>query len=86
MGFINNLKADTLSKDAARARDEGRMTFMARINVPVINAGFSTSVSGAAEMIEAIEAEGWAYQDMSWAQDAKGRPEGYFLFRRQRSN
>jgi hypothetical protein len=84
MGLINSLKADTLGKDAARALQQGRTTFVARINVPVINSGMSQSVSGAAEMIEAVEAEGWLYQDMSWTQDAKGRPEGYFLFRRQR--
>lgn len=83
MGLIKDAKADVLGKDAARAREQGRTVFVARINMPVTGSGFSTSVSGAAEMIEAIEAEGWAYQDMSWTQDTKGRPEGYFLFRRQ---
>lgn len=83
MGLINNLKADTLGKDAARAREQGRTVFVARINMPVTGSGFSQSLSGAAEMIEAIEAQGWAYHDMSWTQDSKDRPEGYFLFRRR---
>jgi hypothetical protein len=83
MGFINSLKADTFGKDAARAREQGRTVFVGRFIVRGDIAAMSQSVSGAAEMIEATEAEGWTLQEMSWMQNAKEQTEGYFLFRRR---
>lgn len=83
MGLINSLKAGTFGKDAAKAREQGRTVFVARYIVfGDINA-LSGSISAAAEMIEATEAEGWTLQHMNWIQNANGRPEGYFLFRRR---
>jgi hypothetical protein len=82
MGFMNTLKGDTFGKDATKAREQGRTVFVARLVVRGDINAMSLSVSDAAEMIEAVEAQGWACHDMSWTQDGKGRPEGYFLFRR----
>lgn len=84
MGLINSLKADTFGKDAARAREQGRTVFVARFIVRGDINAMSQSVSGAAEMVEATEAEGWTLQDMSWIQGGKDRAEGYFLFRSRR--
>jgi hypothetical protein len=82
MGWIKDAKAEALSKEAVRAIEEGRTVFVARINVGATHHGMSGSVPGFAEQIEAVEAVGWRMDQMSWAQDGKGRPEGYFLFRR----
>jgi len=82
MGFIRDAKTEKVGRDAGRAREEGRTVFVARANVSGIDAGTSGAVRDVAEMLEAIEAEGWTLADMSWTRDAKNKPEGYFLFRR----
>lgn len=82
MGFIKDVKSNKIAGEAQRAIAEGRSVFLARINVGMTDAGMSGSVTGAAEIIEAIETIGWRLDQMSYAQDNKGKPEGYYLFRR----
>ena len=65
MGFVKDMKASTASKDAARATAEGRKAFVFKFEMPNLNSGVTSGVSGAAEAIEAIEAEGWAMSQMS---------------------
>lgn len=81
MGFIKDAKANMVATEAERARAEGRTVFAPRLNAGASNAGTSGSVSGWAEMIEAIEAAGWAMYHWSVAIDEKGRAEAYPLFR-----
>ncbi len=52
------------------------------LNTPVTHHTMSGSVPGWAEMIKAIEAEGWVLDEWSVAADDKGRPQAYPLFRR----
>ena len=82
MGIFKDMKAESIGKEAARATEEGRRVFIARINVGVTHHNLSGSVPGLAEQIEAVEAAGWQLDQMSWTRDAKDKPEGYFLFRR----
>jgi hypothetical protein len=82
VGFIDRVKQSKIGGEAERAVQEGRTVFLARINVGVTDAGASGTVTGAAEIIESIEAVGWRLDQMSYAQDRKGSPEGYYLFRR----
>lgn len=83
MGFVKDAKAEVLAKEARRAYEEGRTAFAPRLNAPATGHGMTGSVSGWAEMIEAIEAAGWAMYFWSVAVDDKGRAEAYPLFRRR---
>lgn len=84
MGWIKDAKANMLSTEAARAREEGRAVFAPMLNTPITQSSSmqtSGAVSGWAEMIEAVEAEGWTMVHWSVAADQKGRPQAYPLFR-----
>jgi hypothetical protein len=82
MGFIKDVKTNKIGADAQRAIQEGRSVFLCRINVGMTDAGASGTVGGgAAEIIESVEALGWQLEQMSYTNDAKGKPEGYYLFR-----
>lgn len=82
MGFIKDAKAGVLVEEAVRARAEGRTVFTPRLNAPASSAhNFSGSISGWAEMIEAIEGAGWAMYHWTVSVDDKGRPEAFPLFR-----
>lgn len=83
MGWVKDAKATAIGKEAARAVSEGRRVFVCRINQPIANSGFSGSLSGMAEQIEAIEAEGWSLDQSSFSHDHKGHPSGFFVFRRR---
>jgi hypothetical protein len=65
MGFVKDMKTNTAGKDAARAVAEGRQVFVFKFDMPNLNSAATASVSGAAETIEAIEAEGWVLGHMS---------------------
>jgi len=71
-----------LTTEADRAVAEGRTIFAPRINTPSSSSGLSGSISGWAEMIEAIEARGWVLVHWAVAHDTKDRPGAYPLFRR----
>jgi hypothetical protein len=77
MGFIKEAKAETARKEATRARTEGRAVFIYRFNVPATSSGFSGPVSGAAEVIEAIEGVGW--QMVHFGYDGKQSSNGALL-------
>ncbi|MFC4531495.1 hypothetical protein [Sphaerisporangium dianthi] len=83
MGFIKNAKIDALKQEAHRALEEGRWVFTPRLNTPAFHHDFTGSVSGWAEMIEAIEASGWMLVHWSVSTDQRGRPEAYPFFRRR---
>ncbi|MEV0070945.1 hypothetical protein [Amycolatopsis sp. NPDC050768] len=83
MGFIKQAKADALTKEAGRAIAEGRTVFTPRLNTPMMHHTMSGSIAGWAEMIEAVEAQGWQLVEWSVTQDKNGRPEAYPLFRRR---
>lgn len=82
MGIVKDAKANLARTEASRARTEGRAVFIYRCNVPAFGSGFSGSVSGAAEVIETIEAQGWSLADMAYdgAQSRNGAL--ILLFRR----
>ncbi|WP_433225625.1 hypothetical protein [Actinomadura formosensis] len=80
MGFIKDAKRDAIAKEAARAREEGRRFFTPKLNSPMTQHGFSGSIAGWAEQIEAIEDAGWELTSWTVAHDSKGRPEAYPLF------
>lgn len=83
MGFIKDAKQNALAAEATRARREDGPAFMQMLNTGMTQSGLSGSVSGWAEMIEGIEAAGWALDQWSVSTDTKGRPQAYPLFRRR---
>jgi hypothetical protein len=67
VGLIKQAKAETAAQDARRARDEGRNVLVYSFNFSKFSKGgawISGLVPGAAERIEAIEAEGWRLENI----------------------
>lgn len=61
MGFVKDTKASSMAASAARAIEEGHYVFVAQIRGPVSHSPkLSRAIPDAAEMIEAIERQGWA--------------------------
>ena len=82
MAFVKDLKVSSASTDAKRAAEEGHSVFVFKFGMPNLNSAVSTSVSGAAEVIEAIEAAGWRMQDFALNSDVK-RGQMVMVFRRR---
>lgn len=83
MGWIKDQKVENVTTEARRAADEGRMFFTPMLNTPLTQHKLSGSVSGWAEMVEAIEQQGWVLVSWAVANDSKDRPQAYPLFRRR---
>ena len=83
MGWVKDQKIDAVTAEARRATEEGRTFFTPMLNTPLTQHKMSGSVSGWAEMIEAIEQQGWVLVDWAVANDSKDRPQAYPLFRRR---
>ena len=82
MGFIKDVKTSTAASHAARAIQEGRSVFLYRMAVPVSNPKFSAPVSGAAEVIESVERQGWHLQEMAFDGGQSANGGMLLLFRR----
>jgi hypothetical protein len=82
VGFIKDTKAQNLGTEAKRAVEQGRTVFAPKLNTPMSQHNMSGAIAGWAEMVEAVEAQGWRLDQWSVAIDNKGRPEAYPLFRR----
>ncbi|MFD8618282.1 hypothetical protein [Streptomyces sp. NPDC059513] len=82
MGFLNSAKSDMLGKAAKEAHEKGRKVFTPFLNMPATQGNMSGPIDAWAEMIEAVEAEGWTLAEWSVGLDAKGKPQAYPLFRR----
>jgi hypothetical protein len=78
-------KANFAAVDATRAIQEGRTVFVYRYNVPFSSSSFSGSVSGVAEVIETIEAKGWALTQMAYYERQSSNGTALMLFRRSNS-
>lgn len=65
-GFRNlDNQSNTAAKDAARAAAEGRKIFVFKFDMPNLNSAVTGSVSGAAQVVEAIEDQGWVMSEMA---------------------
>lgn len=82
MGFIKDVKAQTMSTHAQRALQEGRRVFVCRINHGMSAVGTSGPLSGVAEQIEAIEALGWRMDRCSFDHSSGRNVSAYLIFRR----
>lgn len=78
MGRLKEAKADVLAGHARRAVQEGRTVFVANLNMSMFQIDVNGPIGGWAEMIEAVETEGWVLQSLSMI-DSKS---GVALFRR----
>lgn len=65
MGLVKNVKVSSATEDAKRAADEGHSVFVYKFVMPNLNSAMSSTVSGAAEVIEAIEEAGWRLQQFA---------------------
>lgn len=78
MGKVKEAKADVLGQHAARAITEGRTVFVANLNMGMFQVDVNGPIGGWAEMIEAVERQGWFLQSLSMI-DSKS---GVALFRK----
>lgn len=83
MGFIKNAKTNLVLDAARKARESGRQVFAAVLNSPGLRPDMSGGIDQWADMIDTVEAEGWRLEQWTVAQDPKGRPQAYPLFRRR---
>ena len=81
MGLVKNVKVSGASEDAKRAVREGHSVFVYRFGMPNLNSAMSSTVSGAAEVIEAIEEAGWRLQQFALNEDVR-RGQMVMFFRR----
>jgi hypothetical protein len=78
---MKDATADILRSDAKRAAEEGRTIFAPMLNTPN-EPPQPGAVTSWAEMIEAVENEGWELSHWRVSIDPKARPFAYPLFRR----
>ncbi len=83
MGFMSNQKESNITSEAQKAHEAGKMRFTARLNFPSTHHGMSGEVPDWSQQIEGVERVGWYCEHFSVAQDSKGRPEAFCLFRRR---
>jgi len=81
MGLVKNAKVSAASDDAKRAAGEGHSVFVYKFGMPNLNSAVSSTVSGAAEVIEAIEEGGWRLQQFALNDDVR-RGQMVMVFRR----
>lgn len=81
MGLIKQAKESNAFRDAERARSDGNSVFVYRFEMPHTGRGFSGSVSGAAEVIMAIEAVGWRLEHISDGEGGGDRGAILMVFR-----
>lgn len=82
MGLIKDTKAASAGAHAARSAKEGHTVLLYRFDVPWSSGGFSGPVSGAAEVIEEIEREGWHLDQFAYDRAQSKHGAVLLVFRR----
>ncbi|WP_435070785.1 hypothetical protein [Amycolatopsis thermoflava] len=81
MAFTKS-KAKTLASYAIEAKEQGRTVLVVQMRAPLHMTGnFSRPIPDMAEMIEAVESEGWAMDKATFSDEGR-TVTGYFIFRR----
>lgn len=83
VGFVTNSKVATAASYAKDAATAGRSALLYRFNIPATASGWSGPVPDAAEVIEAIEAQGWRFWQMAYDDSQSKHGAVLLLFRRQ---
>jgi hypothetical protein len=78
MGLVRDTKASAAAQHAARAAHEGRTVLLYRQNVGATSSGFSGPVGDVAEVIEAIESQGWELAQLAY-DERRSRSGGVLL-------
>ena len=78
MGLVRDTKASAAAQHAARASHEGRTVLLYRQNVGATSSGFSGPVGDVAEVIEAIESQGWELAQLAY-DERRSRNGGVLL-------
>jgi hypothetical protein len=81
MGLIRDSKASTAAQHAVRAAQEGRTVLLYRQNLGATSSGFSGPVGDVAEVIEAIESQGWELAQMAYDERQSRNGGVLLLFR-----
>jgi hypothetical protein len=81
MGVIKDTKASAAAQHAARAAQEGRTVLLYRQNVGATSSGFSGPVGDVAEVIEAIEGQGWELAQLAYDERQSRHGGVLLLFR-----
>jgi len=81
MGLMKTTKIHMADKDASRALEQGHTIYVHRFGMPNLNSASSCSVSGAAEVIETIEAAGWKLEHVAFNAENRANGSLVMLFR-----
>lgn len=65
MGFINNIKADTAGTEARKARESGQLVLAYKFIEANKTSMVTAPMTGIADQIQAVEAEGWTLANMA---------------------
>ena len=66
MGFIKDSKSNSMASDAKRSYDEGHTVFIAQFRGALGHSpSLSRPIAGVAEMIEAVEKQGWQLEQFT---------------------
>lgn len=82
MGWIKGAKQESIGQHAARAVAEGRRVFVCRVNEGGWGGQWGGVLSGVAEQIEAVEAQGWRLDRASFLPGKGHHVSAYMIFRR----
>jgi hypothetical protein len=84
MGMIKDIKVSSAAEAAQKAARANRSVLVYRQNVPWSKSGWSGEVGDMAEVIEAIEAQGWRLDHMAYDGQQSSNGGCLLLFRRDR--
>lgn len=82
VGFRRGTRVRSIADQATRAMAEGRQVFVCRVYEGGPKDGWSGSLSGMAEQIEAVEAAGWSLVQSSFLQGRWHTVAAFLIFRR----
>lgn len=82
MGFITDVKVQSMRTEAQKAAEAGQKVFVCRINQGALQSNWSGPLVAVAEQIEAIEGVGWQLDQSNFAHDHKGHASAFLIFRR----
>lgn len=83
MGIFSDTKSNVVAADAKKAREQGRSVFVCLFKAGLISGGTTSgSLGHVAEMIEAVEAEGWRLDQFGYSDGDSKSDRVVGLFRR----
>lgn len=85
MGWIRESAVDNLGKNAAEAHARGDALYLVTLHSATVTGALDGAIEAGqvwGQRINSVEGAGWRLEQWSVANDPKGRPVAYAIFRR----